>query len=64
MYGDNTTDICWPSGHIENVSMERGVKHGDPLSPWIFNSVMDELLETLPLHVGAEIGGGHIQIIP
>lgn len=57
MYVNNTTSIRWGDRCIEDVAMQRGVKQGDPISPWIFNAVLDELLCDLPLQLGVEVGG-------
>lgn len=39
------------------IHPERGVKQGDPLSPIIFNFIMDSLLKSLPNDQGADVGG-------
>lgn len=63
MYSGNSTDIVWAGHQINNVFMRRGVKQGDPVSPWLFNSIIDELLMELPQQLGAVIGGHHIHAI-
>lgn len=42
IYSGNTTDICWNKYQLSDTQMRRGVKQGDLLSPWIFNSIVDE----------------------
>ena len=54
-YSNATTTIqCGPT-KVEHVRLARGVKQGDPLSPILFNMVIDELLEKLPLEIGAKL---------
>jgi hypothetical protein len=43
-----TTDINH-RGTTTKITLKRGVKQGDPLSPFIFNAIMDPLLEQLEL---------------
>lgn len=44
----------WQSGRIHPTC---GVKQGDPLSPLIFNFVMDEMLRRLPGEIGVSLDG-------
>lgn len=43
----------WTSGEIRPTC---GVKQGDPMSPMIFNMVIDRMLRKLPEEIGAKIG--------
>lgn len=59
----NSTNIFWGKRKIQDIKMNRGVKQGDPVSPWMFNSVMDELLEILLYRLGVHIGEYYISAI-
>lgn len=52
-YTDTTTSITCGPVRINMVKLLRGVKQGDPLSPILFNLVLDELLDLLPPQIGA-----------
>lgn len=57
VYDNSTTSLTcngWTSEHIKPLC---GVKQGDPMSPLIFNMVVDRLLTRLPGDIGAKIGG-------
>uniref|UniRef100_A0A1A9VZG3 Reverse transcriptase domain-containing protein n=1 Tax=Glossina brevipalpis TaxID=37001 RepID=A0A1A9VZG3_9MUSC len=43
-------------GWASSVKPKRGVKQGDPLSPIIFNIIIDKLLKMLPNEVGVRVG--------
>jgi hypothetical protein len=45
-YRNVTTDILH-GGSTTHIDIRRGVKQGDPLSPYIFNAIMDPLLDQL-----------------
>ena len=57
-YKDLSTTIVY-SGSRTEVSLLRGVKQGDPLSPFVFNAIMDPLLEQLEQMKGYVIDGSH-----
>ena len=48
---------------IPGVSLTRGVKQGDCLSPLLFNLMLDELPDELPDHIRVEIGGCKINAL-
>ena len=55
-YTGATTNIrCGPNS-LNNIRIRRGVKQEDPLSPILFNLILDELLDDLPSEIGAPIG--------
>ncbi len=43
MYLGNCTNIPWASNQFD-IQMWRGIKIGDPLSPWLFNIIRDTWL--------------------
>lgn len=51
----STTLVCdgWTS---DSIQPRCGVKQGDPMSPFIFNMVIERLLTRLPDDIGAKIG--------
>ena len=51
-YKGTSTTIQCNNVEIDNVNILRGVKQGDPMSPVIFNSIIDELLDSLPRELG------------
>lgn len=56
MYQRSTTVLscnAWTSGSIKPTC---GVKQGDPMSPIIFNMIMDRMLKKLPTDIGTRIG--------
>ena len=48
LYASSTTTLSGTDWSSEPIKVMRGVKQGDPLSPVIFNLVIDELLRPLP----------------
>jgi hypothetical protein len=58
-YEDLSTTIEY-GGSKSEVCLMRGFKQGDPLSPFIFNAIMDPLLEQLEETKGYVISESHI----
>ena len=54
-YKDTSTTIQCNHVFIDNINVRSGVKQGDPMSPIIFNAIIDELLDRLPPELGYPI---------
>ncbi|KAJ8868049.1 hypothetical protein PR048_031858 [Dryococelus australis] len=57
LYMVGKTTIQLPGKICQGVPVKQGVQQGDPLSPILFNIVMDEALSDQDAFVGFELGG-------
>ena len=57
LYVSRTTTLSSTDWSSEPIKVMRGVKQGDPLSPIIFNLVIDQLLCSLPQECGSTYNG-------
>ena len=60
VYFDALMIIVSDGWQLHAIHPEHGVRQGDPMSPYMFNMVVDRLLKSLPVEVGADIDGVRI----
>lgn len=63
VYANSTTKLKCKDWISHAIKPKCGVKQGDPLSPIIFNCVIDGLLKSLPNEIGAQAGGTTVNAI-
>lgn len=56
VYARSSTSLTCNSWTSDKIYPTCGVKQGDPMSPMIFNMIIDRLLTRLPEEIGARIG--------
>jgi hypothetical protein len=59
LYTDFSTDLCIGKDSAR-VQVQRGVLQGDPLSPVLFNMVIDQVLHAIPAPVGYRLAGKEV----
>lgn len=57
VYARSSTLLCCDGWTSTKIHLECGVKQGDPMSPIIFNMIIDRLLKQLPPEIGVRMGG-------
>lgn len=63
VYLYSKTILCGPHWKTPPIHPTRGVKQGDPLSPVLFNLIIDSLLRSLPQHIGVDVDGFKINAL-
>jgi Reverse transcriptase (RNA-dependent DNA polymerase) len=59
-YHETTTEICLRHVAPSKIAVRRGVKQGDPISPYLFNMMLDEVFRQLPAVLGVRIGDQNV----
>lgn len=59
-YKESFTRLVSDGWASDRIYPSVGVKQGDPLSPVLFNIIMDRLLKILPAHIGADLGDSKV----
>ena len=63
MYNVSTTVLQHAGWKSARIHPRCGVKQGDPLSSYIFNFVIDELLKRIPPEIGVDIDGTKVNVL-
>lgn len=63
LYDRSTTVLDLKGKRSSEIKPQRGVRQGDPLSPLIFNMMIDEGIRSLPGAVGYEVGSERVNAL-
>lgn len=59
VYENSLTILACDGWTSHQIHPKRGVKQGDPLSPMLFNMVIDRMLQRIPAGIGVDVAGKH-----